>query len=291
MKAQIDELTDEMRVRADIIRASLFRIESGEALDVKRVSRLIYDPFESLDEAFPKGETIKSALNDLEEEERKFAEGQLRFLIELVKTARMRAGRIFELSGVQETLFQEEKTGVFDSRFDEMTSVAVELELSKTLRDARKRNSMSVRQLSKMSGVSPAYISLIENGKIGKPSIKIINRLSEVLGSDDLFTAAGLNARQARENLSRKVPQMPDSRYIDERIRTLEALEAASVIDNMPLHERRSLLSELRDRRDDSKARERTREKKDLAKLMDIASKLEDTQIRKLIDVANTIFN
>lgn len=291
MKAQIDELTDEMRVRADIIRASLFRIESGEALDVKRVSRLIYDPFESLDEAFPKGETIKSALNDLEEEERKFAEGQLRFLIELVKTARMRAGRIFELSGVQETLFQEEKTGVFDSRFDEMTSVAVELELSKTLRDARKRNSMSVRQLSKMSGVSPAYISLIENGKIGKPSIKIINRLSEALGSDDLFTAAGLNARQARENLSRKVPQMPDSRYIDERIRTLEALEAASVIDNMPLHERRSLLSELRDRRDDSKARERTREKKDLAKLMDIASKLEDTQIRKLIDVANTIFN
>ena len=50
-----------------------------------------------------------------------------------------------------------------------------------TIKEYRTKNGISLRKFGKMLGVSFAYISYIENGKM-PPSVAVIDKLAEVLG-------------------------------------------------------------------------------------------------------------
>lgn len=67
-----------------------------------------------------------------------------------------------------------------------------EIELGKYLRSLRKKEGLTLVELSKMSGVSNPYISQIENGKF-TPSPEILKKLANPLGvtAFDLMVAAG----------------------------------------------------------------------------------------------------
>lgn len=60
----------------------------------------------------------------------------------------------------------------------------------KTLKKHRKLNDLSIQKLSKLSTVSTAYISKLENNKLPPPSRNIIIKLGSILGEEalnDLF--------------------------------------------------------------------------------------------------------
>lgn len=67
------------------------------------------------------------------------------------------------------------------------------LELSKTIRDLRKKQGMTVDALAKKSGFSKGFISQIENFRI-TPSLKALMRISSALGvsPEELFSGNSL---------------------------------------------------------------------------------------------------
>jgi HTH-type transcriptional regulator, competence development regulator len=66
-------------------------------------------------------------------------------------------------------------------------------ELGKFLRTIRERKSLSLRAVERQSGVSNAYLSQIESGKINQPSPNILHKLSEIyeVPYNDLLKLAG----------------------------------------------------------------------------------------------------
>ena len=57
----------------------------------------------------------------------------------------------------------------------------------------KNRDYSSLREFAKKVGLSPAYLSRIENGKEPPPSESVVERLAEALGTDkyELFSYAG----------------------------------------------------------------------------------------------------
>ena len=53
-------------------------------------------------------------------------------------------------------------------------------DLSEVLKELRSSRGLSLRQVEKKIGISNAYLSQLENGKIGQPSPHILHKLSEV---------------------------------------------------------------------------------------------------------------
>ena len=47
------------------------------------------------------------------------------------------------------------------------------------LKNSRKRQNLTLRTVQEMTGISNAYLSQLENGKIKKPSPSILHKLSE----------------------------------------------------------------------------------------------------------------
>jgi len=56
------------------------------------------------------------------------------------------------------------------------------LKLSSTLKKIRKENRLTIRDLASVSGISPGYLSQLENGKVPPPSREIIERLEKAFG-------------------------------------------------------------------------------------------------------------
>ncbi len=77
------------------------------------------------------------------------------------------------------------------------------------LRDLRKLNGFTIRELADRSGVSAAYISQLENGNRGVPSPEVLLKLSEGLNSSysDLMEIAGyLEGTGHSENDEKRTP-------------------------------------------------------------------------------------
>jgi len=68
------------------------------------------------------------------------------------------------------------------------------LDLGDYIKRVRVSRDFSIRELSRLSGVSHPYISQIENGKISIPSPDILNKLAESLGVSylELMRIAGI---------------------------------------------------------------------------------------------------
>lgn len=52
--------------------------------------------------------------------------------------------------------------------------------IGSTLKEARKNVSLTLREVEDMSGISNAYLSQLENGKIKNPSVNILSKLSSI---------------------------------------------------------------------------------------------------------------
>lgn len=66
--------------------------------------------------------------------------------------------------------------------------------LGQTLKEARELNCLTQRQVEEAIGISNAYLSLLENDKIKKPSANVLYKLSSIykIDLDTLLIAAGI---------------------------------------------------------------------------------------------------
>ena len=51
------------------------------------------------------------------------------------------------------------------------------------LKSIRKKHNMSIAKLSEETGITSAYISMLENGKKHNPSLDILKRIAEALNT------------------------------------------------------------------------------------------------------------
>jgi SOS regulatory protein LexA len=81
------------------------------------------------------------------------------------------------------------------------------------LKQLRKNKGLTIRQLEKLSGVSNAYLSQIENGKRGMPNPEILKKIHGPLGVgyDDLMERAGYISPELRSELLPETIQTMES--------------------------------------------------------------------------------
>jgi SOS regulatory protein LexA len=81
------------------------------------------------------------------------------------------------------------------------------------LKQLRKNQNLTIRQLEKQSGVSNAYLSQIENGKRGLPTPEILKKIHVPLGVgyDDLMEKAGYISAEIRSELLPETIQTMES--------------------------------------------------------------------------------
>ncbi len=79
--------------------------------------------------------------------------------------------------------------------------------LSEVLKSLRSAKDLSLCQVEKKAGVSNAYLSQLENGKIKEPSPHILHKLADVYNTsyNDLMKLAGYIKKQEGENVSKKI--------------------------------------------------------------------------------------
>lgn len=77
--------------------------------------------------------------------------------------------------------------------------ITVQLTLGSTLKYAREASGLSVRDLAKKAGISPAQVSQIEGGSRKSPGFMSIARIAEALSLslDDVASAAGIRGTTA----------------------------------------------------------------------------------------------
>lgn len=73
--------------------------------------------------------------------------------------------------------------------------------LSDVLKQARESSELTLREVEKNTGISNAYLSQIEKGKVGRPSPEKLRKLSSAYSVDygELMSLAGHEANDVRE--------------------------------------------------------------------------------------------
>lgn len=96
-----------------------------------------------------------------------------------------------------------------------MRNMSIEKDFGDYIRQLRKEQKLTIRQLEEKSGVSNAYLSQIENGKRGLPSPEILKKIHDPLGVsyDELMEKAGYITPDLRAEL------------IPETIRTMKSYD------------------------------------------------------------------
>ena len=72
------------------------------------------------------------------------------------------------------------------------------MSLGKLLKQRRELLLLTLRQVEEAAGISNAYLSQLENEKIKKPSVSVMDKLSRLYGIplDDLLIASGMLHRE-----------------------------------------------------------------------------------------------
>ncbi len=76
--------------------------------------------------------------------------------------------------------------------------------LGETLKEAREISKLTLRQVEEAANISNAYLSMLENGKIKKPSANVLYKLSSLyrVELDTLLCAAGIiTEKQSVKNI------------------------------------------------------------------------------------------
>lgn len=79
--------------------------------------------------------------------------------------------------------------------------------LSEVLKELRSAKGLSLRQVEKVTGVSNAYLSQIENGKIKEPSPHILHKLAGAydISYNNLMKLAGYIQQKEGEDVGKKI--------------------------------------------------------------------------------------
>jgi len=108
------------------------------------------------------------------------------------------------------------------------------MSLGKKLKEAREHLPMTLRQVEEATGISNAYLSQLENGKIQKPSANILYRLSSLyrINLNLLLAAAGIittsddNEELSKENkIANDIAFYAENLSSDEKNQVLEYIQ------------------------------------------------------------------
>lgn len=88
----------------------------------------------------------------------------------------------------------------------------------KILKELRERSGLTLRQVEEATGISNAYLSQLENGKIKHPSAQSLYTLSKLYSTniEDLLIAAGMIKDEER------VIPVPLKESVEQRLEKLE---------------------------------------------------------------------
>ncbi len=86
------------------------------------------------------------------------------------------------------------------------------LEAMHALKAERERRGLSLSDVSERSGIDPAAISRLENGKQANPTIDTILRYADALGKELIWTFRDTPSTRAKPRGSRKATRSPSGR-------------------------------------------------------------------------------
>lgn len=93
----------------------------------------------------------------------------------------------------------------------------------KTIRESRK---LGLNETARRAGISPSYLSDIEKGKKKNPSIKVLNKIADVLGVD-----VGLFSVPANTNQIKKFDK--ENSNLKDELEYFEKLDITNIDDAM----------------------------------------------------------
>ncbi|CEG29602.1 transcriptional repressor LexA [Bacillus sp. B-jedd] len=108
-------------------------------------------------------------------------------------------------------------------------------EFGEYLRSLRQERKLTIRQLEALSGVSNAYLSQMENGKRGIPTVEILKKIHTPLGVsfDELMLKAGYISSDTKEKLTPEVIDMLNNfEVFSELLSNAADVFISSVTDN-----------------------------------------------------------
>ena len=76
-------------------------------------------------------------------------------------------------------LFKISRTEAVD-RLNELKLIAIMAHSEGKLREVRKNSGLTLREVEEQTGISNAYLSQLENGKIEHPSFNVLNTLNDL---------------------------------------------------------------------------------------------------------------
>jgi transcriptional regulator with XRE-family HTH domain len=79
------------------------------------------------------------------------------------------------------------------------------------IRRRRKIRGIGLREMARLIGISPAYLTDIEKNRREAPSKNVIGKISDILESnlEHLFDLAGLNPKKIQPDLPRIIKEYP----------------------------------------------------------------------------------
>jgi transcriptional regulator with XRE-family HTH domain len=97
------------------------------------------------------------------------------------------------------------------------------MKLGELLRQRRELMGLTLRQVEEAIGQSNAYLSLLENGKIKKPSANVLYKLSTLyrVSLDELLIAAGVITPEQRIEYSTSGKSLNGIELTDEELKQL----------------------------------------------------------------------
>lgn len=97
-------------------------------------------------------------------------------------------------------------------------------QFGKYLQQLRKSKKMTIRQLELYSGVSNAYLSLLENGKRGIPSPEILKKISKPLGVSYLTLMQKAGHINDGSDFNKVLSEEQENRDFEDAVKKIEAI-------------------------------------------------------------------
>jgi DNA-binding XRE family transcriptional regulator len=93
-----------------------------------------------------------------------------------------------------------------------MATIGKQRPFGPTLRDARIAKGYSLRKFADLVGVSPTYLSQVEQGNVNPPTAERVQKMAEILGAnaDELIALAGRVPGDLPKIIQKQPTHMPE---------------------------------------------------------------------------------